>query len=61
MLENVEIFCPYCGEALEIEIDRSIERQHYSEDCEICCRPIEIFIQVDENSEVHVDVRSELE
>lgn len=61
VLENVEIYCPYCGEVLEIEVDRSIDKQQYIEDCEVCCRPIDISIYVDENQEVHVDVRGEFE
>ena len=61
VLENVEIYCPYCGELMEIEVDRSVEKQHYTEDCEICCRPIEISIYINEDREVHVDVRGEYE
>lgn len=24
-------------------LDLSVEEQHYIEDCEVCCRPIQIF------------------
>jgi transcription elongation factor Elf1 len=38
--------CPYCGEAISSVLDLSIDEQHYVEDCEVCCRPIEITYSV---------------
>lgn len=34
--------CPYCGEPITMLIDLSVHSQSYIEDCEVCCRPIEI-------------------
>jgi transcription elongation factor Elf1 len=34
--------CPYCGETVSILLDLSVNGQVYIEDCEVCCRPIEI-------------------
>jgi transcription elongation factor Elf1 len=34
--------CPYCGEEISMILDASVRRQTYIEDCEVCCRPIEI-------------------
>ena len=34
--------CPYCWQWIETTIDVSILEQTYLEDCEVCCRPIEI-------------------
>lgn len=34
--------CPWCGEGISILIDLSVPCQAYIEDCEVCCRPIEI-------------------
>lgn len=34
--------CPYCGESISMVIDLSVNGQTYTEDCEVCCRPIEI-------------------
>ena len=47
MRQQVEasIDCPYCGEALEILIDDSLELQRYIEDCRVCCRPIDLTVQ----------------
>jgi hypothetical protein len=45
-----DIHCPYCGEKIELFIDRSIDEQSYIEDCSVCCRPIELtVIIVDED------------
>ncbi|HSC47655.1 MAG TPA: CPXCG motif-containing cysteine-rich protein, partial [Gammaproteobacteria bacterium] len=42
-LAPVEIQCPYCGETIEIVVDCSIENQRYIEDCQVCCRPIDLI------------------
>jgi transcription elongation factor Elf1 len=34
--------CPHCGEEISMVLDLSVSRQSYIEDCEVCCRPIEI-------------------
>ena len=49
-LENQQLsdFCPYCGSAITLFIDTSIEAAtgtlHYEEDCEVCCRPISVYL-----------------
>ena len=42
-----QIYCPYCGESIEIFIDTSVQEQQYIEDCSVCCRPIEMEVVVD--------------
>lgn len=44
MQETAEIECPYCGEWLEISLDPSIASQVYVEDCQVCCKPIQIRV-----------------
>ena len=34
--------CPYCGEPISMVLDLSVPEQVYVEDCEVCCRPIEL-------------------
>lgn len=51
--------CPYCWEQIEVEVDCSIERQEYVEDCSVCCRPIVITAVCAEDEVVSVDGRSE--
>ena len=38
--------CPHCAQKISMLIDLSVPAQIYVEDCEICCRPIEISYQV---------------
>ena len=46
LTEVATIYCPYCGEPIEIIVDGSIEQQNYIEDCSVCCRPMELSISV---------------
>jgi len=45
--ESQQIYCPYCGESIEVLIDTSVQAQQYIEDCSVCCRPIELHVVVD--------------
>lgn len=38
--------CPYCFEEISVLIDPSVSRQHYVEDCEVCCNPISVNVEV---------------
>lgn len=38
--------CPYCGERFDTLVDLSAGSTSYIEDCQICCRPIELAIEV---------------
>ena len=49
LLSSKYITCPYCGEKIELLIDCSVSEQEYIEDCEVCCRPINLFVSIDEN------------
>jgi len=35
--------CPYCWERISMILDSSEESSDYIEDCEVCCRPIELI------------------
>lgn len=48
-LEPQSISCPYCGETNEVLIDCSIPQQGYIEDCQVCCRPINFNVTVNED------------
>jgi|TARA_B110000459_G_C16263859_1_gene338993 hypothetical protein len=34
--------CPYCWEEISMLLEPSNTEQQYIEDCEVCCRPIQI-------------------
>ena len=55
MIETIAIHCPYFGESYETIVDLSAGSQRYIEDCAVCCRPIEIMLQVGDDGEL-IDV-----
>ncbi|WP_083923243.1 CPXCG motif-containing cysteine-rich protein [Echinicola pacifica] len=40
--------CPYCLSPISMILDLSVSGQEYIEDCEVCCRPIEVRYSVDQ-------------
>jgi len=58
---SCDVHCPYCGETIEVLIDCSVPEQNYIEDCEVCCRPINLDVSVDETGEPIVNVTHENE
>jgi transcription elongation factor Elf1 len=44
-----EFTCPYCGEEISMVLDLSVSPQTYVEDCEVCCKPIEISFTVEDD------------
>jgi hypothetical protein len=51
-MEEIEKFfkCPYCFQKISMLLDCSDEgTQTYIEDCEVCCRPIQITYTVANN------------
>jgi len=55
-LEETSIQCPYCGETMVLLIDCLAAEQHYIEDCEVCCRPMVVLVELaaDGNPQVRV-------
>jgi len=50
--------CPYCWEQISMILDSSEEHSDYIEDCEVCCRPIEIHFKFSSDSLVEFDARA---
>ena len=47
--DTARVSCPYCGEASELRIDLAGgATQEYVEDCEVCCQPWLVRVQLDE-------------
>jgi len=44
----VTVQCPYCGESFETAVDGSAGSFRYIEDCQVCCQPIELAGDVDD-------------
>lgn len=59
--DEIEIDCPYCGERIVLLVDASAGDQDYVEDCQVCCRPINISVTLDDDGMPQVAVRSDNE
>jgi transcription elongation factor Elf1 len=55
-LTEKSIGCPYCGETIEVLLDPSDSEQHYIEDCQVCCRPINFLVSETIDAELTVNV-----
>lgn len=57
--DTATVDCPYCGEAIDVLVDTSVDHQQYIEDCSVCCRPIVFTVTADDGELLSVEVRSE--
>ena len=48
--EETVIDCPYCGEPIDVLLDPAAADQQYTEDCQVCCRPIIFNVATDGRS-----------
>lgn len=60
LLQTHPLDCPYCGEQIQMIIDCSVDDQDYIEDCQVCCRPINIYVTI-EGDEVSIHASHENE
>jgi hypothetical protein len=58
MTDEYFFICPYCWQQISMILDLSVPHQEYIEDCEVCCNPIEIEYQVEEETVVAFDARN---
>lgn len=45
--------CPYCGERFEARVEVSAGAQEYIEDCQVCCRPMALSIEIEDDGALH--------
>lgn len=61
MQTTSEYYCAFCGEENTTFVDLSSGMsQSYVEDCQICCRPNILYIQIDEDT-LEVEISSDYE
>ena len=41
LLVQIDVQCPYCGEEFDVTVDTSEGAYDTTEDCVVCCRPIQ--------------------
>ncbi|MGK2914708.1 MAG: CPXCG motif-containing cysteine-rich protein [Porticoccaceae bacterium] len=61
LLRTMDMQCPYCGEMIDVVVDCSVDEQAYIEDCSVCCRPITLVVNVDDDGEPVICARHENE
>ena len=54
MTEEFFFQCPYCWEQISMIFDKSVYKDSYIEDCEVCCNPIEFTVKVQEGEFVEI-------
>lgn len=48
-MQEIHIQCPYCLQPITVLLDTGVyEHTSVVDDCEVCCRPIEISYQANE-------------
>lgn len=60
-LKPIDAECPYCGEPIELLVDCPGEEQRYIEDCQVCCRPMNVHVTVGQDGLPSVQVTQENE
>ncbi len=58
-LVEKQVYCPYCGEFIDLLIDTSVSHQNYIEDCQVCCRPIIVDVIASQDGDVSVTASHE--
>ena len=60
MNDEASYACPACGEEIDLDVDLSAGReQEFVQDCPVCCRPIVVRVQVDEDGSVTASASAE--
>jgi transcription elongation factor Elf1 len=47
-LPERRLSCPFCGEQITLVVDTSGGSQSYVEDCQVCCQPMQITVEIDD-------------
>jgi len=55
-MDDAQVRCPYCSEVVVLEVDPE-DRGAMIEDCQVCCRPWEVYIGEDVEGMASVMVR----
>jgi hypothetical protein len=58
-LESVELLCPWCSEPINLLVEVIEPEQEYTEDCPVCCSPIQVQVNVGAQGDPEVSVERE--
>lgn len=60
MGDTLYFVCDHCGEENELFVDRTVaNRQQFTEDCEVCCRPNLVTIVIEDAENIWIDAERE--
>jgi hypothetical protein len=60
LIEEVIVDCPSCGEPAALDVDTTAgAEQSYIEDCPVCCRAMEVFVQCRAGEVLSISVTAE--
>ncbi|WP_296619303.1 CPXCG motif-containing cysteine-rich protein [Marivirga sp.] len=54
MLEHF-FHCPHCFQEISMLLDISVSKQSYVEDCEVCCNPLQINLEIEEGEVIYFE------
>jgi len=54
--EEVFCICPYCNQQISFLFEVNYGNQSYIEDCEVCCRPIDIQYTASEGRVTNLNI-----
>jgi predicted RNA-binding Zn-ribbon protein involved in translation (DUF1610 family) len=58
--DEARYVCPACGEEIAVPIDVDEGRnQSYVEDCPVCCSPVVLRVQMEEDGDIRVEADAE--
>ena len=55
-LAELQVPCPYCGEVYLTTVDTSQGNHSTIEDCEVCCRPIQLVLRCEPGEVVDASI-----
>lgn len=55
MDDEAWVSCPYCDEQQLLVVDPGTQGS-FIQDCDVCCRPWQVFVTRDQDGELHVSV-----
>lgn len=59
MNDSLSLSCPHCGESFSLALDVSEGSAEFTVDCEVCCRPMKVTVQINNGEIEGLDVEEE--
>jgi hypothetical protein len=48
--------CPYCWQEISMLLDPDMSKEEYVEDCQVCCNPISVRFEIDDDRVIKFEV-----